>query len=706
MARLDDVLKRREEIAFNAGKRWMERAPERQDALIKAARLGPAAADSPERVNAFREMLRRRAGQTSTVEFIQERIIGPTLDFTDRPSDEASRRAGRPVGRVVEIMGKGVQPKGFGTGFLVAPGVLMTNNHVLPGEGYTAGVGVNFGYERGVEGINEGEIFELDPGRLFYSNQALDFALVAVKSSSLTGEELEKFGYHKLISQTGKILIGQPINIIQYPEGGPKKYAVSQNKLMDVFESYLHYETDTLPGSSGSPTFSEFWEVVSLHHSGVPDMRDGRILDRRGQFWDKNTQTDDDINWIANEGVRVSSIMNFLKTVMLPHPDQQTLMMQVFEAPVADISNTSTEARISNSLSTKHFAGASMADNLASAVINISGNTTINIGGTQAAHSAGATQKESVAVERRAVFDPDYGNRTGYHPGFLLGHDVPLPGIASARLSEIYTDRRHQPLILDYHHYSVVMNKERRLQMWCAANVNYDPRMKAGKDRKELGDGPWSLDPRVPASLQLSEAEFYGPARKFDRGHMVRREDGAWGATLQEILYANADTFHLTNCTPQHESFNRSNLNGTWGNLENHVTRQAPTAGERYNILAGPILDNAHDLIHDWGGGTVQIPLEFWKIIVVAEDDKSRYGTLRAYGFMLEQASNIKKKGLEAFDVGEFGTYQRSLQEISDTSGVIFDEMLMKADVMAETPAEPPSKRRIRETKDIRRQKG
>ena len=702
MARLDDIQRLRNEIAYSAGKRWQERTNERQDALLKAARLGPAAADSPERVAAFREMMGRRLLQTSAAELVQERIIGPTLDFTDRPPDEKARGAGSPVGRVVEIKEKGVQPVGFGTGFLISPDIMMTNHHVLPSKRDVAGIGINFGYERGTDGINEGEIFELDPSRLFLSDEQLDFSIVAVKPTSLSGELLAKFGYHKLISQTGKILIGQPINIIQHPEGGPKRYAVSQNKLLDVLDSYLHYETDTLPGSSGSPTFSEFWEVVSLHHSGVPEMREGRILDRRGQFWDKNNQSDDEINWIANEGVRVSRIMNYLAGVSLADQTQQSFLRQIIEAPPSELVASSGEIHKSIVSSSRAYTGVSMADGIASAVINISGNTTIHIGNGPTAPAPFAMQKESVGSEKKMVFDPNYGNRSGYQADFLHGYDVPLPNVTDDRLSEIYCDRRGQPLILDYHHYSLVMNKKRRLQMWSAANVDYSPKMKPGVSRKELGDDTWTLDPRIPASLQLADEEFYGPARKFDRGHIFRREDGAWGATLQEISYANADTFHWTNCTPQHESFNRSNLNGLWGNLENHITEQAPNSGERYIIVAGPVLDNSHDLVHDWGGGTVQIPLEFWKVIVVSEDDGSKYGALRAYGFMLEQSSTIKKNGLEAFEAGVFETYQRSLQEISKATGVVFDKVVLQADVLVGAAAEPAAKRRIKEAKDIR----
>ena len=62
---------------------------------------------------------------------------------------------------------------------------------------------------------------------------------------------------------------GEYVNIVQHPNGEPKQLALRENQLVDVLENFLHYQTDTAPGSSGSPVFSDEWEVVALHHSGV-----------------------------------------------------------------------------------------------------------------------------------------------------------------------------------------------------------------------------------------------------------------------------------------------------------------------------------------------------------------------------------------------------------------------------------------------------
>ncbi len=42
-----------------------------------------------------------------------------------------------------------------------------------------------------------------------------------------------------------KILSGEYVSIIQHPGGAPKAVAVRENQMIGVFESYLHYVTDT-----------------------------------------------------------------------------------------------------------------------------------------------------------------------------------------------------------------------------------------------------------------------------------------------------------------------------------------------------------------------------------------------------------------------------------------------------------------------------
>ncbi|WP_217351907.1 serine protease, partial [Ruegeria sp. HKCCD8929] len=251
------------------------------------------------------------------LELAQERIIG-AVDFRDLPGSVAEEHAGRAVCRVCQLGVDGTH-RGFGTGFLIAPGLMMTNHHVFENASDTQNCGAQFGYERKQGALNTGETFEFDAARFFVSDKDLDYAIVAVKSTSLDGTSLSRWGHQKLIGETGKILIGHPISIIQHPNGGPKKYASTNNLVVDRLPDFLHYTTDTEPGSSGSPCYNNVWEVVVLHHAGVPEIINGRVMNRIGQPWNR-AQGDDMINWIANEGVRVSRILSHLASQSLTEP--------------------------------------------------------------------------------------------------------------------------------------------------------------------------------------------------------------------------------------------------------------------------------------------------------------------------------------------------------------------------------------------------
>ena len=78
-----------------------------------------------------------------------------------------------------------------------------------------------------------------------------------------------KFGSLKLINRSGKALLGERVSIIQHPQGNTKQIAIRENEVIDIFSDFIHYSTDTQPGSSGSPVFNDQWQVVGLHHAGV-----------------------------------------------------------------------------------------------------------------------------------------------------------------------------------------------------------------------------------------------------------------------------------------------------------------------------------------------------------------------------------------------------------------------------------------------------
>ena len=152
----------------------------------------------------------------------------------------------------------------------------------------------------------------------------LDYTLVGVGEKNGAGTLLSRYGFLPLIEREGKIAINEPMNIIQHPNGERKRLAIRENLLIDVLPDFLHYQSDTAPGSSGSPVFSDMWEVVALHHSGVPKRNQaGEILTRTNTVW-RPEMGEDAIAWLSNEGVRVSRILATLKTAPLK-PSQEDM---------------------------------------------------------------------------------------------------------------------------------------------------------------------------------------------------------------------------------------------------------------------------------------------------------------------------------------------------------------------------------------------
>ena len=74
---------------------------------------------------------------------------------------------------------------GFGTGFLVSPQLVLTNNHVLSAADAARFSAIEFNFQAGVDGTPlASHEFRLRPDVFFATDEALDFTLVAVESMS------------------------------------------------------------------------------------------------------------------------------------------------------------------------------------------------------------------------------------------------------------------------------------------------------------------------------------------------------------------------------------------------------------------------------------------------------------------------------------------------------------------------------------------
>jgi endonuclease G, mitochondrial len=705
MSNVPGLRQRRLKAAQEAANRWAARTAPRGETIRSAAEGKPL--DTPERRSLFLSREARRAGQHRFV----ERIIGLTADFQPFAPDEDARKAGRPVARIVSQLAPEFEPEGFATGFMVTPRLLLTNHHVFPLGQDPGPVKAQFFYEQTSNGVSRGVFHTINLRRFHMADETLDYALVAVDNDEKSQQSLDSIGFIGMVPTSGKVLIGHPMNIIQHPAGRPKQYATTENKLLDVLDAgFLHYTTDTLQGSSGSPVFNYAWEVVALHHSGVPLVIDGLVRRRDGKPWN-DSMSDDDVQWIANEGSRVSSIVKSVTNNAgkgpLKNAEAEKLRQEFLEIcarsderAVATASGSSVappnndEARTPPAVVIDNTTvGARSAPGTRGEAIVIQINPTITVNGvgmtgTPAADKSGelAVTAATKSAEKAIRFDTNYKRKKGYDSKFL-GVDIPLPDVARPRIKEMWKSDTEKPAapytILKYHHYSLAMNRDRQTCMWTAANVDYTPSRRSKKTRDAFGEDKWIPDPRVPVEFQIIDEEFYRPATKVDRGHIVRRDDACWGDTDLAIEFANSDTFHYTNCTVQHEAFNKSQLGGLWGRFENFITREIDSVGMKASVFAGPVLSK-DDPSHDYGLGSVQYPLKFWKIVAAVSTKFG--GKLFVTGFVLDQKAVVDAKGLakvERIDFSPWKSHRRTLKQITEMTGVTFPKVLLDADTPA-----------------------
>lgn len=245
----------------------------------------------------------------------------------------------------------------------------------------------------------------------------------------------------------------------------------------------------------------------------------------------------------------------------------------------------------------------------------------------------------------------DAASRAGFDDGFL-GVDAGLPRLGPAAAA---ASRR-----LDYVHFTVLLDAERRLARVTGANVD-------GARLVELPrSGAWRLDERVPAEAQTG-AEVYA-RNDLDRGHLVRRRDPVWGDAAAAAA-AQDDTFRYPNAAPQASGFNQSKE--LWLGLEDHVLAFADANGLRMSVFTAPVL--APD---DPPYRGIRVPLRFWKVAAWRSGD-----ALAAAGFVLDQSPLVDTRrparapGAEP-ELGPFRTFQVPIAEIAGLTGLEMPEFV------------------------------
>jgi endonuclease G len=314
---------RRQQTAA-AAERYRDTTRQREEVERRQKAEGTQVVDTPERVQARATRL-VQAGELSPEALVQavvpgeavephvllERIIDASNDLQAVNFLARGSRAARTVARISYDRRGRLVPAG--TASLVGPRLVLTNNHVLPDLATAEQAVAEFKAEADLDNHTETIVaYRLDPQALFLTDEHLDYTLVAVQVEAGAKPPGEEFGWNRLVAQQGKLATGEPVNVVGHPMGRLKEIAVRNNATLVLLDEFLHYATDTEPGNSGSPVFNDQWEIVALHHSGVPATDDdGNWLKPDGTRW-RPEDGDSAVHWIANEGARVSILLRHL----------------------------------------------------------------------------------------------------------------------------------------------------------------------------------------------------------------------------------------------------------------------------------------------------------------------------------------------------------------------------------------------------------
>ena len=472
-------------LATNASKKTPEVMLESMGATTESALR-----KKPERPGNLEKLIRRDRHALLIQHDTWERFDVPAWIGPLEGARERVERAILAVGRVEYVVGdRGMH---LGSGWLVAPNLVVTNRHVAdefaykqsdgtyafrthPGTNKKFRARIDFKEESGVDEIRE---FPVKNVLYIAPEDGPDVAILEIAAVATDGETKQPA---PLALFDGAAEDGQLIAVIGYPAEDP--YEKDQDLMAELFggeysvkrlspgtvmrqpkdDSLFEHDCATLGGSSGSAVIDlATGAVLGLHFSGVSG----------------------ESNW----AVHASEVSAALATINgAPAPEKAR-----FEAKDLD----AIDERVK--------------------------------GGTRPA----------------AYFD----GRNGYDAAFLgAAHTINLPNATAARKGELAllvgsaTESE-----LRYQNFSTRQNRVRRLPWITAVNID-GAKLFAPKRATS-----WYRDGRLDAKHQVGNEVYTNSG--FSRGHMVRRLDPVWGDDRDTAGQANLDTFTFTNACPQEQN--------------------------------------------------------------------------------------------------------------------------------------------------------
>lgn len=621
------------------------------------------------------------------VDFAYERAIGRN-DSLYSNFTELIAITKRKVGRIVIMEDN--KKIGYATGFMVSQNLMLTNWHVFSKKEIADESEVHFFYEYDALGHPViPVIFKFDTTK-FFNDEGLDYCFVGVQQKDVSGKVLlGSIGYLYLDKSLGKIgdVEVEKLNIIHHPQGDYKQISIRENTFKGIEAVKIFYETDTAPGSSGSPVFNDQWQVVGLHHKSIAKMSaDGK------DYLDKDNKVipeiDDKIDiarvvWLENEGIRISVILNHIANaypnnevvaaIDVP-PPQENLSFVLNESnnflenqKNNDMSNDSNNNININVPVSALSSDKSIDISLSSKKIN--GNYNVNkISTLKESNTTSELLLEVAKAEKES--EVDFSKCKGYNPDFL-GINIPLPQ-PKKELEKQIARLKNDQIELKYFKHSVIFNAVTRMPVISAVNVEGDASQRLDKSKRK---DDWLRDKRIDIECQLTD-KFYSGS-KFDKGHMSRFEDANWGTNKEEALQNGIYTCFYTNACPQVIALNRAG--GLWGKLEKAVLEKGIKKEKdelaKMTVFNGPIFNEDKDRIFKG----IKIPMEYFKIILWLNDENK----LKATAFKLSQENLVDEIRFdesmrideEALDIDKdvkFKNYQCSIKSLSQLTKIDF----------------------------------
>lgn len=266
--------------------------------------------------------------------------------------------------------------------------------------------------------------------------------------------------------------------------------------------------------------------------------------------------------------------------------------------------------------------------------------------------------------------------REGYQSDFLgEGFEIalPIPGL-ELEADVLVLPNTEDETLVDYIHYTLMMNRRTRQAMFSAANVdNNNQHTVSGKKGRN-----WFVDARVGEQNQITNTAYKN--NDWDRGHLTRRTAVTWGESQYMAKNASNDSCSYANACLQHMNFNQDE----WRVPEKLVSgdelpditiakEQRPKArDEKFSVMTGPVFTTFDRHWHVRGYPSVRIPGGFWKVIAYVEKGSDK---LRCQAYVMYQDREALRAQNQASGL-ELKNYQVTITELEQLTGLIFDRKL------------------------------